>query len=363
MSEQQPEGLVLGPENDVAFGALMDTLVAAEADAAGAEGGAPAGAPAEGGGEAGAAGGAPADPAAPAGGAAPGVAADAGAAGSGDAGTAAAVPGGDGGATADAGGDAGGDGADASAGGGTAPAAWTADATQLSSEFGALTTKVEERFTEQFQQAALAEAREEYGNYFTALQKHPRLLVGTQVPALGRDGMETINSTDQAREWQEATKELLVEEIKDRAARAMEAQGTDLSTIHASIELFQKNVDLVPGTKQFDTELARRFTTLAQPYEKRGEDGKLQGYSIPVQALIDQLRTQLKSERAAASSPASPASAAGVAVPPTPAPAAAPAKPADPPQAAIPSKAGSSGGEKEDFSTLFGTIGLPNIQI
>ena len=34
----------------------------------------------------------------------------------------------------------------------------------------------------------------------------------------------------------------------------------------------------------------------------------------------------------------------------------------EPPQAGIPSKAG-SGAEKEDFSTLFGTIGLPNLQI
>ena len=40
----------------------------------------------------------------------------------------------------------------------------------------------------------------------------------------------------------------------------------------------------------------------------------------------------------------------------------APTAPAEPPQAGIVSKAGNST-EKEDFSTLFGTIGLPNLTI
>ena len=36
---------------------------------------------------------------------------------------------------------------------------------------------------------------------------------------------------------------------------------------------------------------------------------------------------------------------------------------AEPPQAGIPSKAGNSGDGPEDFSTLFGTLGLPNLRI
>jgi hypothetical protein len=197
----------------------------------------------------------------------------------------------------------------------------------------------------------------EHKPYFEALEKHPRLLVGTEVPAIGREGKETLRDTEDAKEWQEAVKTILVQEVRDRAARAMETNVDFLNTVHASIELFQNNADLVPGTKGFDVELANRFATLATPYELRVE-GKLQGYSIPVQPIINQLRSQIAGERAAAVSPAAaaPAAAAGTSTPP------AAAAPPERPQAGIPSKAGNSDAA-EDFSTLFGTIGLPNLQI
>lgn len=66
--------------------------------------------------------------------------------------------------------------------------------------------------------------------------------------------------------------------------------------IHGSIELFQNNPDLVPGTRQFDAQLAADFVRVAKPYEVR-TDGKLQGYSIPVQGLVDQLRRQVTAAR------------------------------------------------------------------
>ena len=232
-----------------------------------------------------------------------------------------------------------------------------------------MTTAIETKHTEAFQSAALEEVQEEHAAYFDALSQHPRLLVGQQVPALDREGMETLNSTEDAREWQDALKTILVEEVQDRAQRAMEENDGFLTTIHSSIDLFANNTDLIPGTKEFDVDLANRFASLAEPYELRVED-KLQGYSIPVQPIIDQLRTQLVAERAkAAAAPpvaaapegAAPAApAAGVTSPPAPTPAA-PA-PGDAPQAGIQSKAGQSDA-KEDFSTLFGTIGLPNLQI
>lgn len=206
-----------------------------------------------------------------------------------------------------------------------------------------------------FQSEALEAVRTEHAPYFQALEQHPRLLVGRQVPAIGKEGHETLRDTNDAREWQEAVKQLLAAEVRDRATRKMEESSDFLETVHSSIELFQNNTDLIPGTKDFDRELADRFATMAKPYELRPE-GKLQGYSIPVQPLINQLRTQLKNERAVkppAAAPASTGKAPG---------AAAGRPPAEPPQAGIPSKAGNSG-EKEDYSTLFGTIGLPNFTI
>ena len=173
------------------------------------------------------------------------------------------------------------------------------------------------------------------------------MLVGQTVPAIGKEGDETLRDAADAREWQEAVKSLLVSEVRDRASKAMDESQDFLTTIHASIDLFTNNPDLVPGTKDFDVELANRFATMATPYELR-VDERLQGYSIPVQPLIEQIRNQLVKEREA--KPAAPA-----------APAAPKAKP-EPPQAGIKSKAG-AGDAAEDFSTLFGTLGLPDFQI
>lgn len=199
--------------------------------------------------------------------------------------------------------------------------------------------------------------REEHSKYFEVLEKHPRMLVGQQVPAIGKEGMETLKDTADAREWQEAVKQLLGEEVISRASVKLDENRDFLTTVHASIDLFKNNVDLIPNTKGFDKDLADRFATFAKPYELR-VDGKLQGYSVPVQPIVDQLREQLTKERATAPAAASPAagtvttSTGGASTPP----------PVDPPQAGVASKAG-SGAEKEDFSTLWGTIGLPDLTL
>lgn len=194
----------------------------------------------------------------------------------------------------------------------------------------------------------MAEVRSEHPKYFEMLEKHPYMLAGQQVPRLdGQEGMETLRDPEHARQWQEAAKHLLVEEVKDRTTRALEGDREFLDTIHSSIKLFQDNADLVPGTKDFDVELANMFAETAKPYELR-VDGKLNGYAIPVQPLIDQLRARLVAQRAAGAQTGSPQAAAP----------AAPAAPAagDQPQAGITSKAGNSGEGAEDFGALFGTI-------
>jgi hypothetical protein len=233
------------------------------------------------------------------------------------------------------------------------PAPTGPDASAVTPQIGELSTKFEETVTKAYQQEAYDTARKDYVNYFEALEKHPRLLVGTQVPAIGKDGMETLKSSEDAKEWQEAVKTLLAQEIRSKAEAKLEESKSFIDTVHASIDLFKNNADLIPGTKGFNRELADAFATMAKPYEIRDDtDKKLVGWSIPVQPIIDQLRTQ----QAAAKTPA----AAPAATPAAPAAPAAP--PADPPQAGITSKAGNST-DREDFSTLFGTIGLPNLQI
>ena len=230
------------------------------------------------------------------------------------------------------------------------PSSWVADASSFTPKLGELSNAFEERTLQAYQQAAFEEIQTEHAKYFESISLHPRRLVGTKVPSLQGDGEETLRDTEDAREWQEAVKSILTEEIQSRASKELDENRDFLTTVHQSIEIFQSNTDLIPGTKQFDVELANRFATLAKPYELRVE-GKLQGYSIPVQPLIEQTRKEVHAQRAA--TPAAPAA---------PAKAAKARKPADPPQAGISSKAGQSS-DTEDFSTLFGTLGLPGLRI
>ena len=223
-----------------------------------------------------------------------------------------------------------------------------------------MSTSLEDAAFKVHQNASVQEVRDEFPKYFEALNRHPRLLVGQEVPAIGREGMELLKDSADAREWQDAVKQILAQEVQDRAERRMEEDRDTLTTIHSSIELFQNNSDMVPGTRQFDKELADAFVIIAKPYEVR-IDGKLHGYSIPVQPLIEQVRGQLKSRRAAraAATPKTPA-------PSTPRrgrpPGSTSTPPASRPQAGVTSKAGEAS-EGSDFSTLFGTIGLPDFRI
>lgn len=183
------------------------------------------------------------------------------------------------------------------------------------------------------------------------------MLVGQEVPALQGEGMETLRDAADAREWQEAVKQLLTDEVTERATVKMEETKGIIDTVHQSIELFTKNPDMVPGTRQFDRQLADRFAATVKPYELR-VDGKLHGYTIPVQPLVEQLRASLAAERASAGT-----GAPAAATKPAAARGGAQATTDEPPQRGIGTKAGSSSEEPDDFSTLFGTLGLPNLKI
>ena len=229
------------------------------------------------------------------------------------------------------------------------------DASSLTDTFAEISTKIETNIRDSMLEEALVAVRNDYGNYFDALEKHPRMLVGQEVPSLVGEGMEVLRDSTDAKEWQEAVKTILSKEIQQRADVRGEELNTTFETLHASVDLFKNNPDLIPGTKQFNRGLADSFTKLVKDYEVRNDAGKLIGYAVPVQPLINSLRSQQKAVAPAAA----PAAAKPVA------PAAAPAAPAAAPQAGIRSNAGSAGGgdSSSDFSTLFGTLGLPDMVI
>ena len=210
------------------------------------------------------------------------------------------------------------------------------------------------------QQAALEELRKEPGiaPYFDAIRKHPRMLVGMEVPSLTSEGKERLKDSADAADWIDGVKAMLLAEVESRAAKKMDEDGGLRKTLHSSIELFQNNSDLVPGTVEFDKELADKLTELTKPYESR-VDGKLIGYNIPLQPLVDLVRGQLKEARAAKATAQPPAGAPAAPQAPAQPPA---RKPAPAPQAGIPASAGTSA-EANDFSTLFGTIGMPELRI
>ena len=219
-----------------------------------------------------------------------------------------------------------------------------------------MSTALEDQQLQIHQRTALEAVKQEFPKYFDALQQHPRLLVGIEVPSLKGEGTEILRDSSDARDWQEAVKDILSDEIKARAETSAESDREVMQTLHSSIDLFKNNSDLVPGTKQFDRELADKLMEVAAPYVLRAE-GRLMGFSIPMQPLIDQLRTQLTATRSAA------AAAAAAAPPVAPAVKQAPQEAAQSaPQAGISSKAGSSA-EADDFSTLFGTLGMPSFRV
>lgn len=198
--------------------------------------------------------------------------------------------------------------------------------------------------------------RETHGRYFEAVQKHPRRLVGQQVPALDGEGTITLRDSADAQAWQEAVKEILFEEVSAKAEEKKSELRDIFDTVHSSIDLFRNNPDLIPRTKQFDAELAEQAVELLQPYELRAND-KLIGYSVPVQPMINQLRQRLAKNRAAASAPQNGAPSAPAAAP-SPRQAQAQAQPRTEqgqwaPQGGIASKAGSSAEIDDTAAGLF----------
>ncbi len=206
---------------------------------------------------------------------------------------------------------------------------------------------LETRFTQSFQQQAIAEAQENYPHYIEKLQMHPLELVGKELPSIdGSDEPLTFRTPEEVAQWQEAVKVILQREMESSVVDRQNETNEILDVVHSSIQMFQANPDLVPGTKGYNKELAIQFTKLAEPYALR-MNGKLTGYSIPVQGLIDRVRAQVSAKPAAA-------------------PASTPAKPAPPaskPQAGIPSKAGGGGGKEEDFSPMWKALGITNAPI
>lgn len=206
-----------------------------------------------------------------------------------------------------------------------------------------MVTSFEEKQGTILETEAFTALKTEYPKYFEAISKHPRSLVGTEVPSTTHDGMEKLRDSADAADWQAAAKQLLAEEAASRVETRRDEMREVFSTVHSSIALFQNNADLIPGTKQFDRELADEFAKAVGDYALR-TDGKLIGYSVPVQPIVNAIRSSLVRTRATATPAAAPS-------PQQQRAAEQPRTPAgqwDGPQAGLRSQAGSSAPEGGD---------------
>jgi hypothetical protein len=189
------------------------------------------------------------------------------------------------------------------------------------------------------------------------------MLVGVKVPNLQNpDGPdELIRDSDDAREWQEAARGLIDGALNDAVEQKMKAAAPTLSVFQESIMMFRNNPDIMPGSAEFDKELAEEFTAIAGDYVIKA-NGKKIGYQMNVQPLLNKLRER---RAAAAGGNAVVAQQQQAAAAARQAQAAAQArtqqgqftKP-DGPQAAIPTKAGSSGDTEDDYSSFMSAAGL-----
>ena len=177
--------------------------------------------------------------------------------------------------------------------------------TTLEPKLGEMLTSFEAKTTERFELESLAEIKEEHAKYFAVLNEHPRYLINTQVPKIGGEEgeMETLRDAEDAQNYQNVLKQELFADLRRRVEQRREEAAPEMERVTASIQLFQNNPDLLPGSKEFDKELADQFAALAKGFEHR-VDGKLLGYTVPVQSLVTQVRQQLTARRAAAPAPA-----------------------------------------------------------
>ena len=160
---------------------------------------------------------------------------------------------------------------------------------------------IEKRLGDTFQRDATAELNEKWGPQIgDILGTTPYLLVGQPVPDL-RGGKEPVRlrDTEEASQYQASLKHVFDSEVKKIVTAKENDVKPIMSVVQDSIQLFENNKDLYPGTAEFDKDLADRFAKVAKSFEVI-VNGKLYGWQGNMQPLINELRSELATRRGAA---------------------------------------------------------------
>lgn len=241
------------------------------------------------------------------------------------------------------------------AGAGAADRPDARDFREISPELDTALTRINERAEQQFRAKATGDIQSQINPQLLEFIASPaRLLVGVTVPDLKTEtGTEILKDPQDAADWIATAKHILDGQIANRTKEYMNDAKPFLSTVQASIEMFRNNPELHPKAKEYNPELAEKFIKLAKSYEYR-IDGKLIGYRVEVQPLLDNLKEQIAASPTAPAAPAAPA---------VEQPRAANGQ-FEAPQAGIPSQAGHSGTSvDDDYSAFWETLGMKEMNI
>lgn len=236
------------------------------------------------------------------------------------------------------------------------------DPAEISTALGSANEKVSERL----ETAVLGQVtREVYDSidkeFHEVMRLSPFEIVGSEVPDLRRGAQEgskiKLRDSAEAREYQDSLKNIVQRQVDDQKQQKLSELKPMMSMVQGSVMLFQNNPDLVPGSAKFDVELATRFTRMAKAYEQRGPNGKLLGYAVNVQPMINELRSGLNSERGAQGQQRSEQQRQAAANQPR-----TEQGRFDSPQGGIMSKSNAQGGggAEEEFSTFWSAVGIQN---
>lgn len=217
---------------------------------------------------------------------------------------------------------------------------------EIVKQIGELSNAVEQRFAQEYETQAVYQIQEEYPQYIELLNLHPMELVNQELPTIdGTEGTVLFRTTQEVKDWQDAVKAILQREVRTYVAENRQEYDAVLNTVHDSIQLFQDNPDLIPNSPVFNKQLADEFIKIAEPYSLT-LNGKLVGFSIPVQGIINQLRTDVRLKQYSQKNTAPKKSVK-----------------TSKPQGGIRSKAGASGADPEDFSPMWKALGIDNMPV
>ena len=235
------------------------------------------------------------------------------------------------------------------------------EAAALTEVFDNSLSSINSKMEEAVRATATREVYESIDKEFSeALEFHPMELVGQEVPDVRRGAAQgakiRINDSAQARDWQDAVQQIIKREVDSEVQKKTEDLKPMMSVVQGSVQLFRNNPDIVPGSKNFDKELATRFARAAATYEVKAGAKRI-GWHGDAQPLLNELRSNLAKERGATGARQEERAAQQRAK--------AAEQPRttegrfDAPQAGVQSKSGMSGAsDEEDYSTFWSATGL-----